>query len=519
MAINKTKNNASDRRDTKTMTGAEQRWETVIGLEIHAQLKTHTKLFCRCSTLFGEKANANVCPVCLAYPGALPVLNKEAVKMAIQVGLALNSKVNEMSYFERKNYFYPDLPKAYQISQLKQPICEGGELTITLSDRHGNKIAGEHGTKCIQIERIQLEEDAGKLIHSQDVSIKESYVDLNRTSTPLLEIVSKPDMRSSAEALAYMKTLRRVLLYLEVSDGNMQEGSLRCDANISLRPQGSSKLGTRTEIKNMNTFKGIEAALEYEIKRQRAVLENGDRVDQETLLYDSTLKRTRPMRSKEEARDYRYFPDPDLLPVIVKPSYLADLKTGLPELPYAKRDRFMKEYGLSFYDSTLLVEERALANYYEQAVVAATNLKRSEHIPKRVANWMTTEVLSILNEHYISIETFSIAAADLGELVATIEMGQISGKMAKEVFKEMLATKQSPHKIIADRGYKVVADKDALGSIIDTVLKDYAKAVTEYRNGKKQSFGYLVGQVMRATKGQADPKAVDTLLKEKINQK
>ncbi len=482
-------------------------WEAVIGLEVHAQLKTRTKLFCRCATQFGGDANSNVCPVCLGYPGALPVLNAEAVRMAVCVGLALNSTVNTMSYFERKNYFYPDLPKAYQISQLAHPICSGGKLCIELRDQHGAVTA----ERAVGIERIQLEEDAGKLMHSEDASVRESYVDLNRTSTPLIEIVSAPELRSAAEAVEYMRSLRTLLLYLAVCDGNMQEGSLRCDANVSIRQRGASALGTRTEIKNMNTFKGVAAAINYEIKRQIGVLERGAAVTQDTMLFDNVLKQTRVMRSKGEARDYRYFPDPDLLPVMVSAENIAALKTALPELPAAKRKRFMRDYGLSAYDSALLTETKALAAYYERALGAAPS-----GAAKRVANWLTTEVLSVLNEKSITIEAFKIPAEAIGRLVALVEGGTLSGKLAKTTFKEMLSTGEAPDAIVKKQGYQVVADQTKLSQLISKVLSEHPAAAAAYRAGKQQSFGFLVGQVMRATRGQAQPQLVNTLLKQAL---
>lgn len=484
-------------------------WETVIGLEIHVQLNTHTKLFCTCTTDFGKPANQNTCPYCQGHPGVLPVLNKEAVNKAIRLGLAIESKINYYSQFERKNYFYPDSPKAYQISQLKSPICSGGYVEVTITNKQ--KGEGKSQIKKVGIDRIQLEEDAGKLMHSETSEIKESYVDLNRSGTPLIELVSQPDISSPEEAVAYFQTMRNLFLYLDISDCNMQEGSLRCDANVSIRPRGENTLGTRTEIKNMNTFKGILAAITYEVKRQIQVREKGEKVIQETLLFDPLEQKTRSMRNKEEAHDYRYFMDPDLIPVHVTDKEIASIKATLPELPQQKYTRFQKEYGLSDYDTWLLTADKDLANYFEESV------RQIPNEPKKVCNWISTEVLSYLNQKLLTIKDFPITATSLGKLVAMIQEGEITGKIGKEVFQEMIKSGESASKIVDRKGLKVVSDEGEIEKLVQKVIEANPDTIAKYQGGATKVFGFFVGQIMKESKGQAQPETVNRLLKKYLD--
>lgn len=488
-----------------------QTWETVIGLEIHVQLNTATKLFCSCSTNFGSAANQNTCPYCQGHPGVLPVLNREALHKAISLGLAINAQVNHYSQFERKNYFYPDNPKAYQISQLKSPICSGGFVEINLSNaKEGGGDNLDAKVKKVGIDRIQLEEDAGKLMHSEVSSLKESYVDLNRAGTALIELVSKPDLSSADEAVAYFQTLRNLFLYLGISDCNMQEGSLRCDANVSIRPLGDKIFGTRTEIKNMNTFKGIQAAINYEVKRQIALKEAGGEVVQETLLFDPLEQKTRSMRSKEEAQDYRYFMDPDLIPVRVSDEEIDSIRKKLPELPQDKFLRFKETYKLSNYDTWLLTEDKYLADYFEQAVKVVPDQ------PKKICNWIATEVLSYLNQKLLTIEEFPIPAKHIGELVLLIQKGEVTGKIAKDIFQAMLTSKESPEVIVAKKGLKVENDEGKVTEIVESVINNNSDAVAKYREGNTKVFGFFVGQVMKESKGQANPELVNSLLKKHL---
>ncbi len=476
-------------------------WDIVIGLEVHAQLNTRTKLFSHAETSFGAEANTHTTPLCQGHPGTLPVLNQEALRKAIQAGLALSCKINEVSRFDRKNYFYPDLPKAYQITQYQHPICSKGELSISVKD--GKAPVYE---KTVGITRIHIEEDAGKLMHGGAAGIAESYVDLNRAGTPLIEIVSEPELSSPVEAVAYLQKLRSILLYVGVSDCNMEEGSLRCDANISLKPKGSTTLGNRTEIKNMNTFKGLQAALEYEIKRQAEVLENGGKIVTETLLFDAAERVTRSMRSKEEAHDYRYFPEPDLPPVLVTQKEVDTIRETLPELPDAKKERFVKNLGLSAYDADVLVADKELAAYYEKAVATFP----AE--PKKICNWITTEVSAILNEKQIGINEFPVKAEAMGSLVKLISEGTISGKIAKDVFPEMVASGKMPDVIVSEKGLKVVQDDGLIRGFCEKVVAANPDSVAKYKSGNKNIFGFFVGNVMKETKGQANPKLVNDIL-------
>jgi aspartyl-tRNA(Asn)/glutamyl-tRNA(Gln) amidotransferase subunit B len=468
-----------------------------MGLEVHAQLLTESKIFCACSTRFGAAANTQTCPVCAGMPGVLPVLNEMAVEYAVRMGMATGCSIRQRSRFARKNYFYPDLPKGYQISQFEEPLCTDGHLTVET----------QAGERTIRIERIHLEEDAGKTLHDQDPD--SSLVDLNRTGTPLIEIVSEPDLRDPLEAHAYLAKLKQILVYLEICDGNMEEGSLRCDANVSLRPAGQSTLGTKTEIKNLNSFKGVEAALRHEIKRQVALLDSGQRVVQETRLWDAQRGETRVMRSKEEAHDYRYFPEPDLLPLILDTAWLERVRAALPELPDSKRERFQVQYGLGRYHAHVLTGTRALADYYESAVGAGGD-------PKRLANWVQTELLGLLNARGIGIEASPISAASLSELVRLVEADRISGKMAKDVFAEMQRSGEAAGSIVERRGLEQISDRTALLPVVQRILEANPGEVEKYREGKTKLLGFFVGQAMKATRGQANPQELEQLLRESL---
>ncbi len=474
-------------------------WEVVIGLEIHAQLATTSKIFSGASTAYGAEPNTQACLVDLGYPGVLPVLNKEVVHMATMFGAAVNATVAPRSVFERKNYFYPDLPKGYQISQYELPIVEHGELFI--EDADGNE-------KRIGITRAHLEEDAGKSIH--EGLADSSGIDLNRAGTPLLEIVSEPDIRSAAEAVAYMRKIHTIVRYLGICDGNMQEGSFRCDANVSVRPKGQEEFGTRTEIKNLNSFRFVERAINYEIERQIDVIDDGGDVVQETRLYDSDNDETRPMRSKEEANDYRYFPDPDLLPVEIDTDYVDSVRQELPELPDAKRKRFVDEYGLKADDAAILTSSRDAADYFETAA-GASNAKAQV-----VANWIIGDLSGALKKDGLHIEDSRIAATDLAALVNRIADHTISGKIAKDVFEAMWAGEGTADEIIDAKGLKQITDDTAIEAIVDKVLEANPGQVAEYKAGKQKLIGFFVGQVMKETGGKANPGAVNAILKKKL---
>ncbi|WP_224983631.1 Asp-tRNA(Asn)/Glu-tRNA(Gln) amidotransferase subunit GatB [Geomonas agri] len=477
------------------------KYQVVIGLEVHTQLTTNTKIFCGCSTRFGAEPNSQTCPVCLGFPGALPVLNKQVVENAILAGLATNCSITQRNVFARKNYFYPDLPKGYQISQFDLPICQHGHLDI--------EVDGE--TKRIGITRIHMEEDAGKLVHADIPGVDDSCVDLNRACTPLLEIVSEPDMRSPDEAIAYLKKLHQIVMYLGICDGNLEEGSFRCDANVSLMPVGSTVFGTRAELKNINSFKFIKQAIEYEIERQAEILDDGGKVIQETRLFDPNTGTTRSMRGKEEAHDYRYFPDPDLVPVLIPDQWIEDVRATLPELPEAKRARYVAELGLPEYDAEVLVSSRELAAYYEETVALFPQAKT-------VSNWVMGEVSRALNEdNNRSITDCAVTPALLADLLKLMEKGTISGKIAKTVFDEMYKTGKAPEKIVEEKGLVQVSDTGAIEAMVDEVLKNNPAQVEQYRGGKETVFGFFVGQVMRASKGKANPAVVNELLLKKLN--
>ena len=475
------------------------RYEPVIGLEVHVQLATATKIFCACPTSFGAPPNTNVCPVCLGLPGALPVLSRAAVEMAIKAALALNCEVGPMSRFARKNYFYPDLPKGYQISQYELPLAEHGVVELRL----------ESGVKRIGVTRVHLEDDAGKSLHDgfRD-SDRYTYVDLNRCGTPLIEIVSEPDMRSSEEAYAYLTELKLLLQFVEVSSCDMEKGHLRCDANVSVRPRGESKLGTKAEVKNLNSFRFLKQALDYEIQRQISLIESGGKVAQETRLYNPDTGETAPMRSKEHAHDYRYFPEPDLLPLRLSGMWLDSLRAELPELPAARRRRLVESYGLREYDAQVLTLTREISDYYERVVAAGGDARLS-------ANWVTGDLAAVLKEQGKEITASPVRAEHLGELVKLIASGEISGKLAKEIFPRMLGG-EPPAAIIEREGLRQISDTGALGGVIDEAIAANPKQVEQYRSGKTAVLGFLVGAVMKATKGQANPQTVNQLLKEKL---
>ena len=472
-------------------------YEPVIGLEIHAQLRTESKIFCGCSTTFGGSPNTHTCPVCLGMPGVLPVLNRDVVEFTMRMALATHCSIAPHSRFARKNYFYPDLPKGYQISQYELPLANNGWVEIETST----------GLKRIRIHRIHMEEDAGKLVHDEYQPL--SYVDLNRTGVPLIEIVSEPEIASSEEAADYLRTVREILRYLEICDGNMEEGSLRCDANISLRPVGTVPLGTKAELKNMNSFKNVQKALDFEIRRQKVLLERGEPVIQETRLWDAGRNVTVSMRGKEEAHDYRYFPDPDLVPIVVSDEWIEETRKSLPELPDAKRERFMADYGLPLYDAQVLTSSKPLANYFEGVV-------KEYPQPKTVSNWIMSELLRELNRNDCDIEDCPVSTDNLVQLLLLLESGVVSGKIAKAVFEEMYATGMPPRQIVDEKGWVQVRDESEIESVIDQVLAESPTEVEQFRGGKEKLFGFFVGQVMKKTKGKANPQLVNEILRKKL---
>jgi len=479
-----------------------EKYEPVIGLEVHAQLSTKSKIFCGCSTKFGNSPNSNVCPVCLGMPGVLPVLNQQVVEYSIRMGLATNCSIAPKSIFARKNYFYPDLPKGYQISQYEEPICQRGFVDIEL----------EQGTiKRIGITRIHTEEDAGKSIHDMG---NETLVDVNRCGTPLIEIVSEPDIRSAREAYLYLYKIWQTVKYLGICDGNMEEGSLRCDANVSVRLKGESKFGTKTEVKNMNSFRNVERAIEFEIKRQIELLEEGGKVVQQTLLWDANKNIIQPMRSKEEAHDYRYFPDPDLVPVVVDKKRIDEVERSLPELPDKKRVRFVEQFGLPKYDAEVLTQERELAEYYENAINELS--KKSPDNYKAVSNWVMTDVLRVVNEEKIALTDFPVSSFNLAAMVNLILDGTISGKIAKDVFEEMLKTKEHPKTIVDRKGLVQISDTGAIEKEIESILAKFPNEISRFKNGEAKLMGFFVGETMKIMKGKANPKVVNEILKQKL---
>jgi len=473
-------------------------FETVIGLEVHAQLKTNTKIFCSCTTQFGNPPNTNTCPVCLGMPGVLPVLNKTVVEYAIKMAQATNCEINRRNQFARKNYFYPDLPKGYQISQFELPIAEHGHVDIEIDGKN----------RCIGLTRIHMEEDAGKLVH--DSLEGHSCVDLNRTGVPLIEIVSEPDIRSAEEAAAYLHKLHAILRYLDICDGNMQEGSFRCDANISLRPVGQEELGTRSELKNMNSFKNVQRALEYEIRRQRDILLDGGKVVQETRLWDADRNVSHSMRGKEEAHDYRYFPDPDLVPVVIDDEWINEIKQTMPELPDQRRARFITDFALPVDDAVIMTSSRELADYFE-----AVHKLFAE--PKKIGNWIMTELMrEMKGEEGINIQACPVTPGNLAALLILIDKGAISGKIAKTVFSEMMETGKNPETIVKEKNLVQMSDEGDLLKIVQEILADNPEQVAQFKDGKTKVMGFFVGQLMKKTKGKANPKMANQLFGQEL---
>ena len=475
-------------------------YEPVIGLEVHAQLLTQSKIFCSCSTRFGEEPNTLTCPVCTGSPGSLPVLNKKVVEYTLRAALATHCRIASYSLFARKNYFYPDLPKGYQISQYELPLTVDGYIDIQIDSQK----------KRIGIIRIHMEEDAGKLLHDLSTeSGARSYVDFNRTGVPLIEIVSAPDIRTPEEAASYLRKLRAILMFLDICDGNMEEGSFRCDANISLRPKGREALGVKTELKNMNSFRNVQRALDFEIRRQTALLDQGEKIVQETRLWDAAKGVTSSMRGKEEAHDYRYFPDPDLVPLVIDSQWIEEIRASLPELPESKKERFIREYGIPEYDAEVLTTSKPLANYYEVCL-------RHYPKPKIVSNWIMSELLRELKKDEREIEECPVPALHLSELLKLIAEGTISGKIAKSVFEEMYRSGKRAEEIVLAEGWVQVSDAAELEKIVEQVLVTNSKEVEAYRKGKEKLFGFFVGQVMKATQGKANPQMVNEILKKKL---
>ncbi len=475
-------------------------YETIIGLEIHVELKTNTKIFCNCSTEFGAEPNANTCPVCLGLPGTLPVINEEVVNMAVKAGLAINCDINQLNKFDRKNYFYPDLPKAYQISQFDMPICIDGHVDIDT----------EGGKKRIRINRIHMEEDAGKLVHMEYEPF--TLIDYNRVGVPLIEIVTEPDIRSIEEAITFLKTLKSILEYSEVSDVKMEQGSLRCDANISLRKVGDTKLNTRVEIKNLNSFKELQRALEKEEKRQKELYVYGEeyKIVQETRRWDAAKGKTISMRSKEEAHDYRYFPEPDITPLYVEDSIIKNAKETLPELPQQKRERFLKEYGINEEEVDILIGDKDMSGYYEELVMASGDAKSA-------CNWMLRDVVRVLNEQKIEFKEFPVSSKNLGAMIKMAKSGKINSSAATKVFDEMVATGKTPETIVEEKGLVQVNDTSAIEAIVEQVLADNQNVVEQYKSGNEKVKGFLVGQIMKLSKGKANPKIASEILDSKLS--
>ena len=482
-------------------------YEPVIGLEVHAQMLTETKAFCGCSSRFGGEPNTNVCPVCLGMPGTLPVLNRALVEYIIRMGLAVDCRIATRSVFARKNYFYPDLPKGYQISQFEEPICADGVVEVDGDDQ---------SRKRIRIKRIHMEEDAGKLIHDQGA---DTLVDVNRCGVPLIEIVTEPDIGSAREAYQYLMQIKQLVTYLGVCDGNMEEGSLRCDANVSVRKRGENRLGTKSEVKNMNSFRNVERALEFEIQRQISLIEDGGLVMQETLLWDADAGVAIPMRSKEEAHDYRYFPDPDLVPVVVDEDWLVRARASLPELPRARRDRYIQQYALPPYDADILTTEKETADYFEAALDALHAIVGDDRkeSAKAVSNWVMTDVLRVVSERKVELSAFPVQPARLAAMIGLIRNGTISGKIAKEVFEEMLSSPATPGAIVQQKGLVQLSDEGAIEQVVDQMLGVNAVQVEKYLAGNEKIFGFFVGETMKLTKGKANPRMVNELLRKKLS--
>lgn len=474
----------------------EREFDVVIGLETHVQMSTNTKMFCGCKVEFAAPPNTNVCPVCLAHPGSLPVINRQAIEYAVKAAIALNCKVHNLSIMARKNYFYPDLPKGYQISQYDKPLATDGWI----------KIKTENGYKKVRIHRLHIEEDAGKTIHEGSFS----YVDLNRAGTPLMEIVTEPDISSAEETRQYLEKLRLIMRYIGVSDADMEKGQLRCDVNISLKPKGSDKLGTKVELKNINSFRFIVKAIEYEIERQSKLLKKGEKIVQETRLFDPNSGKTYTMRTKEEAHDYRYFPDPDLLPIVVKEEKIEEIKKSLPELPDQKVERYIKEFGLTEYDATVLASDKELALFFEES------LKDFAENPKQTANWILNELLGKLNDRGIEINKSPVKPAHIAQLVKLIQDGTISGKIGKEIFDEVFETGKDPVNIVEEKGLKQISDEGQIRQIVKSVLEKHPNEVQKYKEGNTKLLGFFVGQIMKETKGKANPTLVNKILQEEL---
>ncbi|CAN5775467.1 Asp-tRNA(Asn)/Glu-tRNA(Gln) amidotransferase subunit GatB [soil metagenome] len=486
-------------------------WDTIIGLEIHAQLSTASKIFCGCSTRFGDKPNQNTCPVCLGLPGALPVLNRRVIELGARAALALGLNINQTSIFARKNYFYPDLPKGYQISQFDRPFSANGQLEIMTAERDDAGHPVEWKPKKIAITRLHLEEDAGKNVHEGLPEVdRYSYIDLNRAGTPLAEIVTEPDFRSSWEAYDYVNHVRRALQWVGASEADMEKGNLRCEANVSVRRIGDNKFGTKSELKNLNSVRFMQRAIEYEVNRQIGVLESGGRLTQDTRLWDDRLMETRPMRSKEEAHDYRYFPEPDLPPLVVSAAFIERVRASMPELPEARRKRFMKQYGMNFSDASQLTSERSLADYYEQAAEASGN-------PRATANWLRSELLRELETSGLQASASPVGPNELGALLRMMDEEKISGKQGKDVLIEMFRTGKSAASIVEEHGLIQVSDTSEIDQLIEEILAANPQQLAGYRAGKEALFGFFVGQVMKASRGRANPKVVNERLKEKLN--
>ncbi|MDO4283499.1 MAG: Asp-tRNA(Asn)/Glu-tRNA(Gln) amidotransferase subunit GatB [Clostridia bacterium] len=477
-------------------------YEVIIGLEVHAELSTNTKIYCNCTTEFGADPNTHCCPICTGMPGTLPVLNEKVVEYAVKAGLATNCEISRFSKQDRKNYFYPDLPKAYQISQYDLPLCEHGKLEITVGEGE-NKYKKEIG-----ITRIHIEEDAGKLIH--DAYTGDTLVDMNRCAVPLIEIVSEPDIRSADEAIAYMQTLKSILEYLEVCDCKMQEGSLRCDVNLSVRPVGQKEFGTRTETKNLNSFRAIHNSIEFETKRQIEELENGGTIYQETRRFDDAKGIGYSMRTKEDAHDYRYFPEPDLAPIVLSDNYINEIKNSLPEMPHIKKDRYIAEYSLPEYDAEQLTASKYVAKFFEDTNAIC-------HNPKSVSNWIMSDLFRMMNEKEIEITECKISSQDLAKLIELIDKGTISSKIAKQVFEEMFETGKNPEVIVKEKGLVQISDENAIKEMVERVVENNPQSVVDFKAGKDRALGFLVGQIMKETKGKANPQIVNKLLIEILN--